>query len=82
MNQYKVVICTNLNNDTNITIIEDHVIAEGYSTVHNFSDMESHQPHILHSPNSKPKGQMAISHTFTIEPMICVSISKKSAVAS
>jgi methionyl aminopeptidase len=28
-------------------------------------------PNILHYRNKEPNGQMAVGHTFTIEPMIC-----------
>jgi methionyl aminopeptidase len=57
-------------------IIEDYVTPLGFSTVRNFcghgigSTFHTH-PNILHYRNSEPNGQMAIGHTFTIEPMIC-----------
>ena len=62
-------------------IIEDHVVAEGYSTVRNFcghgvGSTFHTNPNILHYRNNEPNGQMAVGHTFTIEPMICQGTSK------
>mmetsp|Transcript_9297 Transcript_9297/g.14319 ORF Transcript_9297/g.14319 Transcript_9297/m.14319 type:complete len:408 (+) Transcript_9297:139-1362(+) len=57
-------------------IIEDYVTKEGFSTVRNFcghgiGSVFHTNPSILHYRNSEPNGQMAMGHTFTIEPMIC-----------
>jgi len=62
-------------------IIEDHVTAEGFTTVRNFcghgiGSTFHCSPNILHYRNSEPNGQMAVGHTFTIEPMICEKSSK------
>jgi methionyl aminopeptidase len=62
-------------------IIEDFVTPLGFSTVRNFcghgigSTFHTH-PNILHYRNSEPNGQMAVGHTFTIEPMICEGTSR------
>lgn len=58
------------------SIIEDHVTAQGFTTVRNFcghgiGSTFHTNPNILHYRNNEPNGQMAIGHTFTIEPMIC-----------
>ena len=57
-------------------IIEDHVTAEGFTTVksfcgHGVGSVFHTNPNILHYRNSEPAGQMGAGHTFTIEPMIC-----------
>ena len=57
-------------------IIEDYVTPLGLSTVRNFcghgiGSTFHTNPNILHYRNSEPNGQMAVGHTFTIEPMIC-----------
>jgi methionyl aminopeptidase len=57
-------------------IIEDYVTAHGFSTVRNFcghgiGSVFHTTPNIFHYRNSEPNGQMAVGHTFTIEPMIC-----------
>jgi methionine aminopeptidase type I len=57
-------------------IIEDHVVAQGFSTVRNFcghgiGDVFHTNPNIYHYRQQEPNGQMAVGHTFTIEPMIC-----------
>lgn len=62
-------------------IIEDYVVAKGYSTVRNFCGhgigaVFHTNPNILHYRNSEPNGQMAVGHTFTIEPMICEGSAK------
>jgi methionyl aminopeptidase len=62
-------------------IIEDHVTPLGFSTVRNFCGhgigATFHtNPNILHYRNSEPNGQMAVGHTFTIEPMICEGTSR------
>ena len=62
-------------------IIEDHVTAEGFTTVrsfcgHGIGGTFHTNPNILHYRNSEPNGQMATGHTFTIEPMICEGTSK------
>eukprot|EP00980_Cylindrotheca_fusiformis_P010258 scaffold2277_cov137-Cylindrotheca_fusiformis.AAC.13 len=62
-------------------IVEDHVVAEGFSTVKNFcghgiGSVFHTTPNILHYRNNEPNGQMAAGHTFTIEPMICEGSAK------
>jgi methionyl aminopeptidase len=62
-------------------IIEDYVVPKGFSTVRNFCGHGIGQtfhtnPNILHYRNNEPNGQMAIGHTFTIEPMICEGSAK------
>ena len=62
-------------------IVEDHVVAEGFTTVKNFcghgiGSVFHTTPNILHYRNSEPNGQMAAGHTFTIEPMICEGSAK------
>lgn len=57
-------------------IIEDYVVARGFTTVKNFcghgiGSVFHTNPNILHYRNNEPNGQMAPGHTFTIEPMIC-----------
>jgi methionyl aminopeptidase len=57
-------------------IIEDYVVPRGFSTVRNFcghgiGSVFHTNPNIYHYKNSEPNGQMAVGHTFTIEPMIC-----------
>lgn len=57
-------------------IIEDYVTSFGLSTVRNFcghgiGSVFHTNPNIFHYRNSEPNGQMAVGHTFTIEPMIC-----------
>jgi len=57
-------------------IIEDHVTERGFTTVKNFcghgiGSVFHTNPNIYHYRNSEPNGQMAVGHTFTIEPMIC-----------
>lgn len=57
-------------------IIEDHVTDLGFTTVKNFcghgiGSVFHTNPNIFHYRNSEPNGQMAVGHTFTIEPMIC-----------
>jgi len=62
-------------------IIEDHITPKGFSTVRNFcghgiGSTFHTNPNILHYRNNEPNGQMAVGHTFTIEPMICVGSAK------
>jgi len=63
-------------------IIEDHIDANGgFSTVRNFcghgiGSVFHTNPNILHYRNNEPNGQMAVGHTFTIEPMICEGSAK------
>mmetsp|Transcript_19230 Transcript_19230/g.46435 ORF Transcript_19230/g.46435 Transcript_19230/m.46435 type:complete len:441 (-) Transcript_19230:140-1462(-) len=62
-------------------IMEDHIVAEGLSTVRNFcghgiGSVFHTTPNILHYRNNEPNGQMAAGHTFTIEPMICEGSAK------
>jgi len=62
-------------------IIEDHVVAQGFSTVRNFcghgiGDVFHTNPNIYHYRQQEPNGQMAVGHTFTIEPMICEGTAK------
>lgn len=62
-------------------IVEDHVVAEGFTTVKNFcghgiGSVFHTTPNILHYRNNEPNGQMAAGHTFTIEPMICEGSAK------
>lgn len=62
-------------------IIEDHVTADGFTTVRNFcghgiGSVFHTTPNILHYRNNEPNGQMAAGHTFTIEPMICEGSAK------
>lgn len=62
-------------------IVEDYVTARGFSTVRNFcghgiGSVFHTNPNILHYRNSEPNGQMAVGHTFTIEPMICEGSAK------
>jgi methionyl aminopeptidase len=57
-------------------IIEDYVTSRGLTTVKNFcghgiGSVFHTTPNILHYRNNEPNGQMAVGHTFTIEPMIC-----------
>ena len=63
------------------SIIEDHITAEGFSTVKNFcghgiGSVFHTTPNIFHYRNSEPNGQMSAGHTFTIEPMICEGTGK------
>lgn len=63
------------------SIIEDHITAEGFSTVKNFcghgiGSVFHTTPNIFHYRNSEPNGQMSAGHTFTIEPMICEGTAK------
>lgn len=62
-------------------IIEDYIVPKGFSTVRNFCGHGIGQtfhtnPNILHYRNNEPNGQMAVGHTFTIEPMICEGSAK------
>lgn len=62
-------------------IIEDMVTKEKFSTVRNFcghgiGSTFHTNPNILHYRNNEPNGQMAVGHTFTIEPMICEQSAK------
>lgn len=62
-------------------IIEDFITPKGYSTVRNFcghgiGSTFHTNPNILHYRNNEPNGQMAVGHTFTIEPMICEGTAK------
>lgn len=62
-------------------IIEDWVTPLGLATVRNFCGHGIGQtfhtnPNIYHYRNSEPNGQMAVGHTFTIEPMICQGTAK------
>lgn len=62
-------------------IIEDHVTPKGFSTVktfcgHGIGSTFHTNPNILHYRNNEPNGQMAVGHTFTIEPMICEGSAK------
>jgi methionyl aminopeptidase len=57
-------------------IIEDYVVARGFTTVKNFcghgiGSVFHTNPNILHYRNNEPNGQMAPEYIFTIEPMIC-----------
>jgi methionyl aminopeptidase len=57
-------------------IIEDFVTPHGFSSVkqfcgHGIGSVFHCAPNILHYRNKEPNGQMAVGHTFTIEPMIC-----------
>jgi methionyl aminopeptidase len=57
-------------------VIEDYVTERGFTTVRNFCGhgigaVFHTNPNILHYKNNEPNGQMAVGHTFTIEPMIC-----------
>ena len=57
-------------------VIEDYVTERGFTTVRNFcghgiGSVFHTNPNILHYKNNEPNGQMAVGHTFTIEPMIC-----------
>ena len=62
-------------------IIEDYVEARKFTTVRNFcghgiGSVFHTNPNILHYRNNEPNGQMAVGHTFTIEPMICEGSNK------
>lgn len=62
-------------------IIEDYVVEHGYTTVRNFcghgvGGVFHTTPNVLHYRNNEPNGQMAVGHTFTIEPMICEGMAK------
>jgi methionyl aminopeptidase len=62
-------------------IMEDHIVPLGFSTVRNFcghgiGSVFHTTPNILHYRNNEPNGQMALGHTFTIEPMITEGSSK------
>jgi methionyl aminopeptidase len=62
-------------------IMEDYVVPRGFSTVRNFcghgiGSTFHTSPNILHYRNNEPNGQMAVGHTFTIEPMICEGSAK------
>ena len=62
-------------------IIEDYITPHSLSTVRNFcghgiGSVFHTTPNILHYRNNEPNGQMAVGHTFTIEPMICERSSK------
>jgi methionyl aminopeptidase len=63
-------------------IIEDHVAAKGYSTVrqfcgHGINSVFHANPSVLHYRNDVRSGMMAVGHTFTIEPMICLGSADK-----
>jgi methionyl aminopeptidase len=62
-------------------IIEDCITPFGYSSVkqfcgHGIGSIFHTNPNILHYRNNEPNGQMAVGHTFTIEPMICEGSAK------
>ena len=62
-------------------IIESYVVPRNLSTVRNFcghgiGSTFHTNPNILHYKNAEPNGQMAVGHTFTIEPMICEGSAK------
>ena len=62
-------------------IIEDYVTPHGFTSVKNFcghgiGSVFHQNPNILHYRNNEPNGQMAVGHTFTIEPMICEGSAK------
>jgi methionyl aminopeptidase len=62
-------------------IIEGYVVPRGFSSVrefcgHGVGSVFHTNPTILHYRNTEPNGQMAVGHTFTIEPMICESSAK------
>ena len=62
-------------------IMEDVIVPLGFSSVRNFcghgiGSVFHTTPNILHYKNNEPNGQMAIGHTFTIEPMICEGSAK------
>jgi methionyl aminopeptidase len=62
-------------------IIEDYVVPRGFASVRNFcghgiGSIFHTNPNILHYRNNEPNGQMAVGHTFTIEPMICEGSAK------
>jgi methionyl aminopeptidase len=56
-------------------IIEDYVVQRGFSTAqrfcgHGVGSIFHTNPTILHYRNTHANGQMAVGHTFTIEPMV------------
>jgi methionyl aminopeptidase len=62
-------------------LMEDHIVPQGLSSVRNFcghgiGSVFHTTPNILHYRNNEPNGQMAVGHTFTIEPMICEKSAK------
>ena len=61
-------------------VIEDIVKPKGYSSVkefcgHGVGRVFHAYPNILHYKNRQDLGVMAVGHTFTIEPMICLGSS-------
>lgn len=62
-------------------VIEDYTKPKGYSTVkefcgHGVGRVFHSYPNILHYKNTQNAGIMAVGHTFTIEPMICMKSAK------
>lgn len=62
-------------------VIEDYITPKGYTSVkefcgHGIGRVFHCWPNILHYKNNQKAGVMAVGHTFTIEPMICLKSNK------